>query len=182
MSECCYKVWQWKNNSCQTKRALQSASCSFSPAGLCQNECGILNWTIHHISRVFQLMTLQSDRWRVIRKELCISIPINSLSNSSGKTWPEREEKRKFYPPGEILGDAEAMLYKARYHPKPCSEQKSHRGFFVKSSTVSPPDRYFLLNRELSRETLWRGACSPCRLVRGVPGQDVQPPFAGQRQ
>lgn len=154
MSECCYKVWQWKNNSCQTKRALQSASCSFSPAGLCQNECGILNWTIHHISRVFQLMTLQSDRWRVIRKELCISIPINSLSNSSGKTWPEREEKRKFYPPGEILGDAEATLYKAQYHPKPCSEQKSHRGFFVKSSTVSPPDRYFLLNWELSRETL----------------------------
>lgn len=128
MSECCYKVWQWKNNSCQTKRALQSASCSFSPAGLCQNECGILNWTIHHISRVFQLMTLQSDRWRVIRKELCISIPINSLSNSSGKTWPEREEKRKFHPAGEILGVLKPRWTRLGVTPSP-AQSRNHTGF-----------------------------------------------------
>lgn len=138
MSECCYKVWQWKNNSCQTKRALQSASCSFSPAGLCQNECGILNWTIHHISRVFQLMTLQSDRWRVIRKELCISIPINSLSNSSGKTWPEREKKRKFHPPtARFLG----MLKPFLSHPK---SRALKAKITFKSRTASLAHRYFL--------------------------------------
>lgn len=158
MSECCYKVWQWKNNSCQTKRALQSASCSFSPAGLCQNECGILNWTIHHISRVFQLMTLQSDRWRVIRKELCISIPINSLSNSSAKTWPEREKKRKFHPPSKIffffwgggrmfkpLCTSLAPTFLS--HPRSWAlkaKEKITQALLFKGRTVSLPDRYFL--------------------------------------